>query len=163
LRRSNICAAMTDRCRDGQMAHRSALWRGYWLACRIGTDRARKDSAASHLPHILANQYHGPKQTGGQQRRVRPVGLHIGKRQLRGSRLLVADQPIHPCVHYRDCDLVSPRPERGGHVHVVRRVPDLPSSLPLTVTTAKFFTSPRSIHNRAPLRNHSGEASTVFV
>jgi len=32
------------------MAHRSALWwLGYWLACRVGTDRACKDSVAYRI------------------------------------------------------------------------------------------------------------------
>src|ERR1700684_47195 len=36
-------------------------------------------------------------------------------------------------------------------------------SLPLTDTTARFLTSPRSIHSFEPFLNQSGEASTVFV
>src|ERR1700733_4235761 len=39
----------------------------------------------------------------------------------------------------------------------------MPSDLPLTVTSARFFTSPKSIHTCAPLRNHSAGALMVLV
>src|SRR6266567_1269299 len=41
---------------------------------------------------------------------------------------------------------------RYGACHTV------PSSLPFTVTTVRFFTSPRSIHSLAPLPNQFAEA-----
>src|SRR5262245_53824507 len=37
------------------------------------------------------------------------------------------------------------------------------SFLPLTVTTARFFTSPRSIQSREPFLNQSGDVCTAFV
>ena len=38
-----------------------------------------------------------------------------------------------------------------------------PNSFPLTDTTARFLTSPKSIHNLAPLLNQEGAAWRVFV
>jgi hypothetical protein len=47
---------------------------------------------------VVADHLHWAKQTGGQQRRGCLVGLHVGKGQLRGSRLFASDQPIQPAL-----------------------------------------------------------------
>ncbi len=55
---------------------------------------------------LFANHLDRPKQAGGQQRRVSPVGLNVGEGVLGRTGLLIADQPIHPRVHDLDPDLI---------------------------------------------------------
>lgn len=58
------------------------------------------------LVRIVTNHLYRPEQAGGQQRRVPLVRLYVGKGLLRGSRLFVSDQPIHPRVNNLYPDLV---------------------------------------------------------
>ncbi len=92
---------------------------------------------------------HRPEQARRQQGRVSLVRLDVGEGVLlRCVRLLIADEPIDPGIGHLDCQFdccrASARRSRPRDRARARRCP---SGLPLTVTFARFFTSPRSIHD----------------
>jgi hypothetical protein len=96
------------------------------------------------------------KQPGREQRRVCSVELLSRVRVgLRDPWLLVPDEPVDPEVG--DLDLNGVTSTRNGAFQM------MPSGLPFMVTSAIFFTSPRSTIRRVPDWNQFFGASIEFV
>lgn len=88
----------------------------------------------------------------------------IGKGDLYGARLLVADQAVDPGIGDLDGDFVGAWLEGHGGVKAIGFVPDLAESLPLTAISARFLTLPRSIQIWVFLfLSHSAGTSMVLV